>query len=239
MLLHQEVAIPAAGRSTGGGTLAGQTAADRAASLASTRSGSISSILPAPLGSGSFLTPPAGPLAPAAVKLAGVMASPAAAAWGAAAMAARQQQQQLSPGPGGDLTAAAAAMRVSGSQILLGAAAAAEAAGTITAEHNAAGDLITAPVDVRPGAAVVPFWEPVELEALGIARASSGGGVGNGNGSSPGQPAGSNNAAEAPNGNGSKAGVSSSGGKVALGTCLEIAKALQVIGGGEEGVSNT
>jgi hypothetical protein len=81
----------------------------------------------------------------------------------------------------------------------------------------------------------------VELDALGIARTSSGGGVGNGNGSgsSPSQPAGSNNAAEAPNGNGSKAGVSSSGGKVALGTCLEIAKALQVIGGSEEGVSIT
>ena len=226
VLLHQEVALPAAGRSTGGGAI-GSTAgqpqpggtAERAASLASARSGSISS-LPAPLVAGSFLTPPAGPLAPAAVKLAGVMASPAAASLAAAG---RPQLSPLAPPASGVLEA----MRVSSSQILVGAAAAAEAAGSIT--DNAAGEVITAPVDVRPGAAVVPFWEAVDLDALGLRRSGSG----SGGGGTPG----SNNVTGGPSrpssssggGSGSASGNNSSG-NLPLATCLEVAKALQATG---------
>lgn len=216
VLLHQEVALPATGRSTGGGACGQQQqgAADRSASTASARSGSISSLLPAPLVAGSFLTPPAGPLAPAAVKLAGVMASPAAVTLTAAA--GRQQlslQQQGSTAAAGD----GPPMRVSGSQILLGAAAAAEAAGSLA--ENAAGDVITAPVDVRPGAAVVPFWEAVDLDALGLRRSSSGG-----------QPGGSGTPAAASNNAVDARPTSSSSGKLPLATCLEVAKALQATG---------
>lgn len=223
----------------GGGALGPQqtgTAAAAAAGLASARSGSISGGLPAPLVAGSFLTPPAGPLAPAAVKLAGVMASPAAASLTTAA-AGRQQQQQQPPFNADSATAATAAMQISGSQILLGAAAAAEAAGTIT--DNAAGEVITAPVDVRPGAAVVPFWEPVDLQALGVRRSnsSSGGGAPQQQQQPPGasnNAVGDDAAAAGSDVAGAAAGAgaagSSSGGKLPLATCLEVAKALQAKG---------
>lgn len=211
VLLHQEVALPAAaGRSTGGGAIAAGAAGGQqqpggaaAGSFSSGRVDSISSRLPAPLLAGSFLTPPAGPVAPAAVKLAGVMPSPAAPALASA----------VADSP--------AAMRVSGSQILVGAAAAAEAAGSIT--DNAAGEVITAPVDVRPGAAVVPFWETVDLEALGLRRSGSGTGRVSSSGGS-----GGGSAAAGVGNNAVGAGDSSS--TLPLGTCLEVAKALQAKG---------
>jgi hypothetical protein len=121
-------------------------------------------------------------------------------------------------------------MRASSSQILVGAAAAAEAAGSIA--HDAAGDVITAPVDVRPGAAVVPFWEPVDLDALELRRSSSSGGSGSGaaNGTAAGQPPGSSNNNAAGTGAAPVAAAAASSGKLSLGTCLEVAKALQAKG---------
>jgi hypothetical protein len=48
----------------------------------------------------------------------------------------------------------------SSSQILIGPEG-------VAAASNTTGDDVTAPVDVRPGAAVVPYWEPVELSGSG------------------------------------------------------------------------
>lgn len=203
---------------------------------------------------GSFLTPPVGPLAPAAVQLSAALASPAVAAPSApsAAVAAAagvgqvppggSWQQQLrggatglpplspvpaagsvaatavvtpsaavdggfpgfipvSPNPvGAPLPSPAAAVaspaaavnRGSSSQLLLGADGAAAAS-------NAGGDCITAPVDVRPGAAVVPFWETVDLSNSGDSDTG-------------------------------EAQHLHSSGKLPLATCLEVAKQLQAAG---------
>eukprot|EP00878_Enallax_costatus_P006221 GHUV01006524.1.p1 GENE.GHUV01006524.1~~GHUV01006524.1.p1 ORF type:complete len:1656 (+),score=579.22 GHUV01006524.1:267-5234(+) len=163
----------------------------------------LNSLLPAPM-TVSLLTPPVGPLAPAAVQLSAALA-PAAASTSAVAAAEAgvgqmppgggwQQQlaqnqrginnaagapavdgafpgfRPVSPGPSAAGAAAvhsppaaaalSPAMRGSASQLMVGSEGAAAAS-------NPDGNCITAPVDVRPGAAVVPFWETLDLSNSG------------------------------------------------------------------------
>lgn len=219
VLLHQELFNPsseATRRASGilGSTGTGGQPAGLTINIPSR--GAAAAQLPLPI-VGSFLTPPVGPVPPAAVQLSAALApvafaatkhnsnqlpaaSPVPAAAAAAADGGFPGFRPISPGSA--VAASPAAYRAnsggSSSQILIGPEGAAVAS-------NTAGDDVTAPVDVRPGAAVVPYWEPVAL----------------GGGAADGQAA-ANAAATGSGGSGIKT--------APLATCLDIAKQLQAAG---------
>ncbi|KAF6255732.1 inositol hexakisphosphate-domain-containing protein [Scenedesmus sp. NREL 46B-D3] len=187
VLLHQELytASAEAVRRMSGVVAGGSATPGGSLSIAIPgRAGS--SLLPLPI-VGSFLTPPTGPVSATAAQLASAIApspiapagtavqqarrilgqlppiSPAASAGAAANGAAADPAgfpgfRPISPSPFAASPAGVAGRAATGisSQVLAGPEGGAAAS-------NTAGEDVTAPVDVRPGAAVVPYWESVEL----------------------------------------------------------------------------
>ncbi|WIA11258.1 hypothetical protein OEZ85_011384 [Tetradesmus obliquus] len=196
VLLHQELYTAAEQQRRMSGLIPGGSSGGGAALRVSIPGRAGSAALPLPM-LGSFLTPPTGPVPATALQLASAIApspvaaagtarrisgqlppispGPAAAAAAAASPAVNGAARDaaagfpgfppISPSPFATSPAAAAAGRGSSSQILIGPEGAAAAS-------NTAGDDVTAPVDVRPGAAVVPYWEPVEIASSGDSAAS-------------------------------------------------------------------